>query len=425
MADRKGPRDGDRPPGKGGGPRGGARTTGARRRAWTGSTSDRGPRPDDGPRPRRVRATRVRATRDRRRARAPADEGPAARGTEAVRRAPAGRARGRDGPRPYDAPGRPAARADPMGPARRRRPARRRLGDPPTAPASASATTPRAAARPDRGTPSPSDRRTPRRPPRRRPAPAARRPAARRSALVPGAPARTAARRGPRPPAYGRRGPAGPPRPARRPAPWAASRPSGPPRIQGPDALRHDPTLDLGEGEELVAGRRPVQEAFVARRTARRLLVVPQRRHALEQLVLHATSLRIPVVEVEGGTLPPSPASTATRASPSSSTPRRWSTPDEILARAAERGRRRSSSSSIRSRTRRTSGTLLRSAEASGVHGAVFPTRRQAPLSPAAVKASAGAVEHLLLAPVDDLPARSPTSTRVACGSSAPMATPR
>jgi 23S rRNA (guanosine2251-2'-O)-methyltransferase len=38
------------------------------------------------------------------------------------------------------------------------------------------------------------------------------------------------------------------------------------------------------------------------------------------------------------------------------------------------------------------------------VHGAVFPTRRQAPLTPAAVKASAGAVEHLRLAPVDDLP---------------------
>ena len=48
-------------------------------------------------------------------------------------------------------------------------------------------------------------------------------------------------------------------------------------------------------------------------------------------------------------------------------------------------------------------GTLLRSAEAAGVHGVVFPVRRQAPLTPAAVKASAGAVEHLLLCPVDDL----------------------
>ena len=48
-------------------------------------------------------------------------------------------------------------------------------------------------------------------------------------------------------------------------------------------------------------------------------------------------------------------------------------------------------------------GTLLRSAEACGVHGVLFPTRRSAPISPAAVKASAGAVEHLLLVPLDDL----------------------
>ncbi len=33
----------------------------------------------------------------------------------------------------------------------------------------------------------------------------------------------------------------------------------------------------------------------------------------------------------------------------------------------------------------------------------IYPTRRAAPLSPAAIKASAGATEHLLLAPVDDL----------------------
>ena len=49
-------------------------------------------------------------------------------------------------------------------------------------------------------------------------------------------------------------------------------------------------------------------------------------------------------------------------------------------------------------------GTLLRSAEAAGVHGVLFPTRRQAPLARPPVKASAGAIEHLLLCPVDDLP---------------------
>jgi 23S rRNA (guanosine2251-2'-O)-methyltransferase len=43
-------------------------------------------------------------------------------------------------------------------------------------------------------------------------------------------------------------------------------------------------------------------------------------------------------------------------------------------------------------------GTLLRSAEAAGVHGVVFPERGAAPLSAAAVKASAGASEHLVMA---------------------------
>ena len=46
---------------------------------------------------------------------------------------------------------------------------------------------------------------------------------------------------------------------------------------------------------------------------------------------------------------------------------------------------------------------MLRSAEACGVHGVLFPTRRAAPLTAAAIKASAGAVEHLLLVPLDDL----------------------
>ena len=37
------------------------------------------------------------------------------------------------------------------------------------------------------------------------------------------------------------------------------------------------------------------------------------------------------------------------------------------------------------------------------MHGVIYPTRRSAPLSPAAIKASAGATEHLVLAAVDDL----------------------
>ncbi|HYN49093.1 MAG TPA: 23S rRNA (guanosine(2251)-2'-O)-methyltransferase RlmB [Candidatus Nanopelagicales bacterium] len=164
-----------------------------------------------------------------------------------------------------------------------------------------------------------------------------------------------------------------------------------------------DPSLALKEDEELVAGRRPVEEAFVARREAKRLLVVPQRRMALEKLVLHATSLRIPVVEVEGGTLTAIAGFDGHQGIALVVAPRRFASPDEILARAVERGESPLVLVLDSLEDPQNVGTLLRSAEATGVHGAVFPTHRQAPLSPAAIKASAGATEHLHLAPVDDL----------------------
>lgn len=48
-------------------------------------------------------------------------------------------------------------------------------------------------------------------------------------------------------------------------------------------------------------------------------------------------------------------------------------------------------------------GALLRTADASGVDGVVFTERRAAPLSPVAVKASAGAAEHVRIARVVNL----------------------
>jgi 23S rRNA (guanosine2251-2'-O)-methyltransferase len=161
----------------------------------------------------------------------------------------------------------------------------------------------------------------------------------------------------------------------------------------------------VGEDEELVAGRRPVEEVFVAGRPAIRLLVVPQRRQALERIVLHATNLRIPVVEVEGGTLTALAGFDGHQGVAVVVPPRRFATLDEILARAIEWGEPPFVLALDSLEDPQNVGTLLRSAEAAGVHGVVFPTHRQAPLSAAAVKASAGAVEHLLLAPVDDLAA--------------------
>jgi 23S rRNA (guanosine2251-2'-O)-methyltransferase len=132
---------------------------------------------------------------------------------------------------------------------------------------------------------------------------------------------------------------------------------------------------------------------------------VPQRRAALEKLVLHATNLRIPIVEVEGGSLTALAGFDGHQGIALVVEPRRFASLDDILARAAERGEPPFVLVLDSLEDPHNVGSLLRSAEAAGVHGVVFPTHRQAPLSPSAVKASAGAIEHLLLSPADDLPA--------------------
>jgi 23S rRNA (guanosine2251-2'-O)-methyltransferase len=82
---------------------------------------------------------------------------------------------------------------------------------------------------------------------------------------------------------------------------------------------------------------------------------------------------------------------------------RRWADPAEMLARAAAAGRDPLVLLLEHLQDPVNFGTLLRSAEAAGVDGVIFPERGAAPLSAAAVKSSAGASEHLLLARVDSL----------------------
>jgi 23S rRNA (guanosine2251-2'-O)-methyltransferase len=190
---------------------------------------------------------------------------------------------------------------------------------------------------------------------------------------------------------------------------WRSRPPAPGGRPPGGPPPRPQPAVDLstlrGPEEELIAGRRPVEEAFAARRDAHRLIVVPERRAALEALVLHATTLRIPIVEVEGGTLTSLTGFDGHQGVALVVAARAPANLDDVLARARERNEPPFVLVLDSLEDPQNLGTMLRSAEACGVHGVVFPTRRSAPLSPAAIKASAGATEHLLLVPVDDLPA--------------------
>lgn len=147
-----------------------------------------------------------------------------------------------------------------------------------------------------------------------------------------------------------------------------------------------------------IGGRRPVAEALAAGREARRLLVSVSARPSpeLRAITDAARRARLPVDRV--------PADRLTRISGFDGHQgvllevgeRQWADLDRIIAHAGDGHPFILVLEHLQDPTN--FGTLLRSAEAAGVDGVVFPERGAAPLGPAAVKASAGASEHLLLA---------------------------
>jgi 23S rRNA (guanosine2251-2'-O)-methyltransferase len=149
-----------------------------------------------------------------------------------------------------------------------------------------------------------------------------------------------------------------------------------------------------------IGGRRPVAEALAAGREARRLIISASAKPSPELRAITDAARRahLPTDRV--------PADHMTRLAGFDGHQgvllevgeRRWSTIEEMLAAAHAADQPPFVLVLEHLQDPTNFGTLLRSAEAAGVHGVVFPERGAAPLSAAAVKASAGASEHLLLA---------------------------
>jgi 23S rRNA (guanosine2251-2'-O)-methyltransferase len=149
-----------------------------------------------------------------------------------------------------------------------------------------------------------------------------------------------------------------------------------------------------------IGGRRPVLEALAAGREAHRLLVSASAKPSPELRAITDAARRahLPTDRV--------PADRLTRLSGFDGHQgvllevgeRRWASLEDIVAHARDQGRDPFILVLEHLQDPTNFGTLLRSAEAAGVDGVVFPERGAAPLSAAAVKSSAGASEHLLLA---------------------------
>lgn len=156
---------------------------------------------------------------------------------------------------------------------------------------------------------------------------------------------------------------------------------------------------------EWIGGRRPVVEALAAGRPAVRLLVAHTARSGpeLNEVLAAARGASVPVESVDANRLRKLAGFDGHQGVLLEVGERRFSDLADLLAVATRRAHDPMLLILEHLQDPTNFGTLLRSAEAAGVDGVIYPERGAAPLSAAAVKASAGASEHLLLARVGAL----------------------
>ncbi|WP_052890864.1 23S rRNA (guanosine(2251)-2'-O)-methyltransferase RlmB [Thermogemmatispora carboxidivorans] len=151
---------------------------------------------------------------------------------------------------------------------------------------------------------------------------------------------------------------------------------------------------------DYVWGRNPVLETLRSPRRVKRLLLAEGLREApaLRAIVEEAQRRSIPIESVPRPRLDQLSSGSVHQGCIAVVESRRYVSLDEILAYAAERQEDPFVLILDSLQDVTNLGSLLRTAEAAGVHGVVIPEHRAADITPAVVKTSAGATEHLLIA---------------------------
>lgn len=151
--------------------------------------------------------------------------------------------------------------------------------------------------------------------------------------------------------------------------------------------------------ENLLAGRNPIREALKACRDIEKLLVQKgELTGSAREIVQMAKEAHIPVQEVEHQRL--NELAKNHQGMIAFASAYQYSTVEEMLAVAEERGEQPFLILLDGITDPHNLGAIIRTAECVGAHGVIVPERRAVGLTPAAVKASAGAVEHIRVARV-------------------------
>jgi len=159
------------------------------------------------------------------------------------------------------------------------------------------------------------------------------------------------------------------------------------------------------EDEEVIWGRNAVLEALRGQRPLRRVMLA-QGVHAtgtLGAVLVAAEAAGVPVQRVPREALDRLCGSSHHQGVAAVGAAYRYATLDDILATAQARGEEPLVLALDSLQDPQNFGSLLRTAEAVGVHGVIVPKHRAVGLTAAVAKASAGAIEHIKAARVTNL----------------------
>lgn len=151
-------------------------------------------------------------------------------------------------------------------------------------------------------------------------------------------------------------------------------------------------------GLEHIEGRHPVAEAIRSGRRVSQVFLAEGSRQTAGELVELAKAARIPITFLPRAELDAMTQGRSSQGVVALAEPRAYQDPDAMLAIAARRGEAPLLVLLDGVEDPGNLGSVIRTAAAAGAHGVVIPKDRSAGLTPAAVKASAGAVDHIAVA---------------------------
>jgi len=176
------------------------------------------------------------------------------------------------------------------------------------------------------------------------------------------------------------------------------------PRFEGPAAYQTsmDEEVEVVPNENLLSGRNPIREALKSGRDIEKLLVARgELSGSAREIVQMAKERRIPVQEVERSRLDDITHNHQGMLAFASAY--QYSTLEDMLELAEAREEDPFLILLDGITDPHNLGAIIRTAECVGAHGVIVQERRAVGLTPAAVKASAGAIEHIPVARVTNL----------------------